>query len=159
MKFKKTEINSLEDLINIFAKVENCPTDEKELIGLLKKMKKAGLINNLIDGAYYIRAFIASHDETLQYGIEEQRQHLHNKEVNPYKEKIELVHNYIKEQENWPKPEIVKEQSISLDDFADMLKEMSEEERTTVLSQLPEGIVKALENIGQENDSEAVVEE
>lgn len=154
MKFKKAEINSLDDLINFFAKVENCPADEKELVSLLKKMKKAGFITNLIDGAYYVRAFIASHDETLQYGVEEQRQHLHDKEVNPYKEKIELVHNYIKEQENWPKPEMAKQQEMSIDDFADILKEMSEEERTEVLSQLPEEIVKALENIGQENDSE-----
>lgn len=159
MKFKKTEINSLEDLMTFFNKVENCPSTKKELVSLLKAMKKSGFVENLIDGAYYVRAFIASYDETLQYGIEEQQRNMCNKEINPYKEKIELVHNYIKEEENWPKPEVLKEQSISLDEFIDMLKNMPEEEQNKLLEQLPAEVAADLKKIINNTDESSESEE
>lgn len=159
MKFKKHEINSLEDLVVLFEKVDNCPSNEKELIRLLNGMKKAGFVDNIIDAAYYVRAFIASHDQTLQYGPEEQLRQARQKEENPYKVKIELVHNYIKKEENWQKPETPKtpeQETISLGELIAKMNEMNEEERDAILSQLPEEILEdikdAIESINADDE-------
>lgn len=150
MKFKKNEINSLEDLVVLFENVNNCPSNEKELIKLLNGMKKAGFVDNIIDAAYYVRAFIASHDKTLHYGPEEQRQNMHKKEENPYKEKIDLVHNYIKKEENWQQPEVLKTpemgETITLGDLIEKMANMSDEERTAILNQLPDEILGDIRN-------------
>lgn len=151
MKFKKNEISSLEDLVAIFKDVNNCPSNEKELVSLLKGMKKAGFVESTIDGAYYVRAFIASYNETLQYGPEEQRKSAHEKEENPYKAKIELVHNYIKKEENWQKPEIpenpeIADQTITLEELIEKMLDMSDEEKDALLNQLPEEVLQEVKD-------------
>jgi hypothetical protein len=148
MNYKNNEITSLGDLLNVFKKIENCPQTREELVTLLINMKKAGLVESVIDGAYYIRSFIASNVETWtsinQYTTSQSELREKNEQEKTIKEKVELVHDYIKEEENWPKPEIIEEQSLSFDEFITLLSKMSEEEREELFSKLPEELLNKI---------------
>lgn len=159
MIFKNNKVNEIEDLLILFQDVNNCPSNKEELSELLKGMKEAGFTENILDGAYYVRSFIAANIDTWASANKYVNQHIDRETLKvkeeqekAIKEKVNLVHEYIKEEENWPKPEIVKNQSITFEEFVGMLATMPEEELENMFDGLPDELVKkikeTLKNVG-----------
>lgn len=151
MIFKNNEIKELDDLFTVLADINNCPATKEELVELLKGMKKAGLTENIMDGAYYVRSFIAANIDTWAKAHKYVNQHIDretlkakDEQEKTIKERVDLVHNYIKEEENWPKPEIIKNQPITIEEFIDMLENMPDEKLEEMFNELPEDVVNNL---------------